>query len=286
MNVNFFNFSEEPVSGIVRVADFIVEGNEGKPVLVEDNADIIPKFSASSWITLPYDRVTIAAQDKVTIQYTLQVPADARPGGRYVSVYFEPTQNITTNQTNGQEQARAAIAPRIAQLIYIRIPGDATEGAAVTRFFSPSFMEYGPIQVESEILNRSDYHIRPKGMITMFDLAGNIVAQAKLAEYNIFPDVSRSYKNDLGKKWLFGRYKLTLAAAYGEKGQSLSRSMYVFVVPWRVITIIVLALFLILVVGKKIYDRFIRHEEILVAELEKEKEEIELLKEKIQQRHD
>lgn len=283
--VRFFNFSDIPVSGILRAADFVVEDNNGTPRIIEKIDQANPRFAASDWIDLPYDRMSIPANDKVTVQFNINVPLEAKPGGRYVSIYFEPTVAIPQS-VNGPEEAAASITPRIASLIYMRVAGDITENALVSRFFAPSFFEYGPINVETQILNKGDYHIRPQGAITISNMFGNRVAQSSLKELNIFPDALRNYRNDLGSKWMFGKYRIDLSAAYGEKGQALTRSIEVWVFPWKIVTVILLAIALIFIVARNMVKKLSNREELLEVELQREREEIEKLKTQIRKRND
>ncbi len=277
VNIRFYNFSEAPVSGIVRIADFIVDNSQGAPRIIEDVNQLSPRFSAQTWLNIPYDRITIAAADKVSLQAKITVPADARPGGRYVAVYFEPT--ISIPQAIGAEkEAGTGVTSRIASLIYIKVSGPTSEKALVSRFFTPGFFEYGPVKVETQILNRGDYHVRPRGVITMSNVFGTPVDQTNLREENIFPDVVRNYENSLGKKWLMGKYKLNFTASYGEKGQVLEAFTYVWVFPWRVALAVILTLIILALIIGNLYKNIIVKETGLEKELEKEHEEIEKLK--------
>jgi hypothetical protein len=84
--VKFLNQGTEPISGILKVADFIVEDAEGSPTFLEGPTQLSPRFSAASWVELPYDQITIAPKDKVLIQAKITAPADAEAGGRYVAI--------------------------------------------------------------------------------------------------------------------------------------------------------------------------------------------------------
>jgi len=267
------------------VADFIVDNNQGTPRIIDQSAEILPRFSAASWITIPYKQITIAPNDLVTFQAKIDVPPNARAGGRYAAVYLETTGTLPQS-ANTTQQAGSAIAHRLASLIYIRVAGPITEKALVSRLFSPSFYEYGPINVESEILNRGDYHIRPKGVLSLTNMFGGIVDQSALKEVNIFPDVSRSYSNQLGQKWMFGRYKIDLAASYGTQGKALERFIYVWVFPWRVATAVILAIIIISYLLYYFYKTTRLRQAELEKEMGKEQEEIEKLKEELKKRHE
>ena len=281
--IKFYNSSDLPVSGILKAADFLVTDKEGTPVIVDNPLQSNPKYSAGSWFDLPYDRMTIAPDDKVTIQASINIPIDAHPGGRYVAIYFEPSGNIP-EPVVANEEAGTAVGTRIAGLVYLKVAGETVEKALVSRFFAPSFFEYGPVKLETEILNRGDYHITPRGVISLINMFGGVVDQQKLNEANIFPDASRSFTNELGKKWLMGRYKVSFLASYGETGQALTSELYVWVFPWRVATVTLLALIIIILLIKSAYKNLVVKETVLEEEIEKEKKEIERLKQQLRKR--
>ena len=200
-----------------------------------------------------------------------------------MAIYFEPAGSLP-QPVGTNEEAGTAVGTRIAGLVYLRVAGPISEKAFVSRFFAPSFFEYGPIKVETEILNRGDYHITPQGVVSLTNIFGGLVDQQKLATTNIFPDASRSFTNELGKKWLAGRYKVSLLASYGQGGQALTSELYVWVFPWRVATVTLLALIIIILLAKSAYKNLVVKETALEEEIEKEKEEIEKLKEQLRKK--
>ncbi len=283
INVKFYNNGETPVTGILRTADFLVNDKEGSPVIIDDLTDASPKYSASTWVTLPSDRITIAAGDKVNVQASITVPDYATPGGRYLAIYFEPGGDIP--EFTGTERAGSGVAARIASLAYIRIAGDIRENALITRFFAPAFFEYGPVRIETEILNRGDYHIRPKAILALTDMFGGLVDQVSLKERNIFPDTSLVYENELGQKWLFGKYKITLMGSYGN-GKVLETSAYVWILPWRVIAIIILAVLILWLLIRRFFIDSKKHVSDLENRLKAEEDEIEKLKRMLKNKKD
>lgn len=282
LSVKFYNQSDSPISGLVKVADFIVSDDQGTPRIIENAEQASPKFSASQWIELPFDRMTIAANDKAVVQFNLKVPADAKAGGRYAAIYFEPVSPFA--QPVGE--SGASITPRIASLLYIRVSGPITENAFISGLFAKSFQEFGPVIVTGQINNAGDFHIRPRGVFTLSDSFGSLVEQTNLKESNIFPDAARTFTATLGQKWMFGKFKVNLTASYGEKGQALNNSLYVWVMPWRVMIIVVLALIILFLLGKALYKNTISREATLEEELSQEREEIEKLKNQLKKRKD
>jgi hypothetical protein len=280
VTIRFFNLSDDPTSGFVRIGDFIVNDSKGTPRILENAEQVSPRFSGASWFTLPFDRMSVAANDHVSVQATINVPSDARPGGRYVAIYFEPAANIPSSVATPQE-AGAAVRQRLAALVYIRVSGPITEKAIISRLYAPTFLEYGPINIEADVLNKGDYHIHPQGSIALKNMLNGFVDQKQLDSINIFPDTYRTYSDNLGKKWMMGRYTVEVSAAYGSTGQIINRSIDVWVFPWKIALIVLLALIIFLVIGRNMYRKLIVRENQLQSELRKEHAEIQKLKEEL-----
>lgn len=283
LDFKFYNLGDKTLSGIIRSGDFVVTNNTGTPEILDSRStgdQLLPRFSGAAWITLPFDRISIAPNDQAQVHVNIKVPSDARPGGRYVAVYFEPsTDKIDPNSS--QEQAAAIISQRIAGLIYLRVKGPINEKAYVSRLFGPSFLEYGPINIETEILNRGDYHIRPRGSISLRNLFNATSDQKPIDEVNIFPDTSRSYKMSLGEKWMIGKYSINIAASYGDGGQIIQRSIDVWVFPWKIALAVFLGLIILFIVLRYIFRNFINKQNYLEEELKKEHEEVEKLRDEL-----
>jgi hypothetical protein len=280
--VKFYNLSEIPLSGVVYVSDFVVDSTDGSPRIVENNDQANPKYSASKWVTLSQEQITIAANDRAIITGSLSVPAEARPGGRYITVYFEPT--IGTPTSVGNDGGATGVSPRIASLLYIRVNGPISENAIISSLFTKSFYEYGPIEVTANIINNGDYHIRPRGVFTLTNAVGGIVEQSSLKEANIFPEAMRVFSTTIGEKWMMGRYKIALSAVYGEKGRIMERAVYIWVFPWRVALIVLLALIILGILVKTLYKNIVVKETSLEEELRAERKEIEKLKKQLGKR--
>ena len=251
INLRFMNTGDAPVSGFLRVADFIVDNESGTPKLLEGADQPSPRFAASHWVTLPFDRMSIAAQDQVVVQATVQVPLDSRPGGRYIAVYFEPATDDVTDKSSDEEK-KTAISARLAALTYFRVAGPVTEKALISTLFAPTFQEHGPLSIQADILNRGDYHITPFGSVTIRNMMGGLVDQKRLKDVNIFPDAGRSFSETLGHKWMIGKYKVTVLAAYGTTGQVVERSIDVIVFPWKLALVIILALLILFLIVKPV----------------------------------
>ncbi|MBL7036771.1 hypothetical protein ISR94_02925 [Candidatus Microgenomates bacterium] len=277
--IKFFNESTTSIAGSINVVDFIVTGKEGKPVLL-DNIDypLSNQYSGASWVKLPYEKASIAAGDVVKVNYKVSVPKTAKPGGRYVAIYFESDGQISNNIQIDQQAS--STTSRIVGLLYIRVKGPITESAFVDVFNVPVFMQFGPVPISFEIFNKGDYHITPTGALTLTNWFNKKVDQVIIEDKNIFPDTKRGYEEKLGGTWMFGKYTVDLKTTYGETGKVANASQTVWVVPVLLILAIILTI-TIIILGIFLVNKRLKAKQVaLETKLEKEISEVEALKNK------
>jgi hypothetical protein len=236
------NETNEPITVKARTKDFLVFDDKGTPTFVEE--EVSGRWSLSSWMIVSPTEYTIAPRSSKMFDLVILVPEDALPGGHYASVYFTPVEGGLAPGVSG-----TGIETKLASLIKLVVEGPVTEMAYVRKFFAPRFSEFGPIKIQTQIENQSDLDITPKGLITVKDLLGRTIASFKIEERRIFPFAIRSFENTIEKKWLFGRYKATLTGTYGTTGQALIAYLTFWVIPWKIITVVILALAILVLAG-------------------------------------
>ncbi len=267
-----YNHSDSPVSGILKVVDFIVNNDQGIPEFLE-NQSLSSDYAASSWIKLPYQRLTIPANEKVEFQFTISSPTTALPGGHYTAIIFETATNIDFQPLSNQ--AQAITTPRLASLLYINVPGLYEESALISYFKAPKFSQNGPITITTKILNQSPIHLRPQGIITVTNIFGDVVAHLNLEESNIFPQIERSYQNILPTKWLAGRFRADFYATYGTQGKTRQATTYFTVFPVMAILYILIILIALYYIFITFNRRNKHHQQRLETEISKLKQELD-----------
>src|SRR3989338_1226907 len=242
------NDSDEVLTFRATIRDYIVEDNKGTPRILPPDT-LTNKYSAASWIGVFPPSFTVAPHQKQELNYYLQVPADAKPGGHYAAVLYEPAEVI------GVEGTGTGVTTHIGTLFYIHVKGDIKEDARVLRFEAKGFQEYGPVLLSTEILNNGDLHIRPKGTITVRNIFGQAVATKALEEHNIFPEKTFLFENKVGSKWMIGRYTARFVGTYGlANNLPLMATVSFIVFPWKVVaigTLLVVAAILAIIAIKR-----------------------------------
>ena len=265
------NESTETKTVTVSVRDFIVTNNQGTPNFIDSfSENISNRWAASSWIQLSATSLTIKPGETKALNFTVIPPENALPGGHYAAIVYSPESGYIGNSTG------ASIQTNVGTLVYITIPGDINQNALVQSFSAPKFSEFGPIDFIATIKNSSDIHIQPVGSIIVKNWLGGETAKLSLDPTNIFPYTTRDFQNTLDKKWLFGRYQATLNAVYGTAGGLISATIFFWVIPWRLIILIIAAIAIIitLVTVLKNKPKKSKSSDTEVAELEKELEEL------------
>jgi hypothetical protein len=98
---------------------------------------------------------------------------------------------------------------------------------------SMSFGVTYPIAVKARFQNGGTVHEKPVGNIEARNIFGALVATGTLPTLNVLPGVVRKMDASIGEGFWFGRYTVLVNATYGDKGEKLSATRTIWVVPWR-----------------------------------------------------
>lgn len=252
-SVRVDNLTPESLTVFVDKKNFTALGEEGQVELTEDNST----FSLASWITVSASSANIPAKGSHTFDFTIAVPANAEPGGKFGSIVFR-TNPKPVNETG------LAIGQEVGALVLLKIAGDLKDEATIEAFkAAKSFMEYGPVAFETRVKNSGNVHVKPTGSVTITDIFGNKVATVPIESRNILPGATRKINTEWSEKSLFGKYTATLSLQYGSKVITASSSFTV--IPYKVVLI---WLGVIIALGVGIFfwrDRIIRSVRILLG---------------------
>lgn len=263
------NDSQEVVTISSLAEDFIVDDENGVPTAVEME-ELDNRWSMAKWITLTPAKQSIKPGETVGVNVTIEVPADALPGGRYAMIMHQPSDNtqltISGNNTN-------LINQRVGTLVYGIVEGPITEAAFIRDLQTPSFLEFGPVNLSFLIDNDSDVHISPQISVKYFNMLGQEIDSTTIESKNIFPKNSRTFEYAWQKIWGFGQYKAEVTMLYGTFGtQTAIASTSFWILPWRLI-VAVITVVLVLIVLFIVIRRHLKHRQNQQSKLVKELEE-------------
>src|SRR5581483_12312221 len=95
--LKIINDSDETITFNAVMRDYTVNDTHGTPVVLPPNA-LSNKYSAANWVGVSPTTFTIAPRTRQELDYFIQIPRDAKPGGHYPPVVYTP---VITAKTQG-----------------------------------------------------------------------------------------------------------------------------------------------------------------------------------------
>jgi len=254
-SISLRDVSTSPLVVRNQINDFVAGGEDGTPKLLIDengNAESSP-YSLKDWVQ-PLPQFTLKPREVNQLPLTINVPANAAPGGYYAVIRF-------TASPPGLDGSGVSLSASLGTLVLLRVNGDAKESMKIEEFSatkngSPNWLfESQPITFVTRVKNEGSTHEQPVGQVAVKDMFGNAVANVNvnLGRGNVLPDSIRKFEqvlddSALGNRILFGRYTADLKMDYGTQGQSIVASTSFWVIPWRLIGFAILLLVIIFIV--------------------------------------
>lgn len=235
--------------------DFVANGEDGQPKILL-NANEKSPYSIKDWLGAPAT-VTLASQQREVMDVTVTVPKDASPGGHYGVVRF-------TGTPPELEGTGVSLSASVGTLILVNVSGNVTQSAKVAELFTShngkrgNLFEYGPVTITTRVQNTGNIHFQPKGTIQVTNMFGKnvYVEQLNQDNRNILPGSIRKFEQTMNNKLLFGRYTVRADVVYGSDSQITSATSTFWVIPYKLIAIIILAVVGLFLLGRQ-YNRYI-----------------------------
>ncbi len=233
-----------------QINDFVANGEDGTPKILTGNNYNDP-FSMKNWIS-PLPSFQLAPQKIETLNISISVPTNASPGGHYGVIRFTGT----PPQMNG---TGVSLSASVGALVLLTVNGKINDQLSVQEFSvndggknakAGSFFESAPLGFVVRLKNSGNIQEEPIGNIKITDMFGRTTAgvNINIPPHNVLPDSIRKFtatidKTVIGNKRLFGRYHADLYLSYGTGTQKvLTASLTFWVIPWKLILTVVVAL--------------------------------------------
>jgi hypothetical protein len=229
-----------------QINDFVAAGEDGTPKIIL-NADPNNPNSLRSWVqTIP--QMLLKSHEIKKIDVTINVPQTASPGGYYGVIRF-------TGTPPNLKGTGVSLSASLGSLVLIKVNGAAKESMSVSEFSvnhngsKGSILQSTPLQFVERIKNTGNMFEQPSGLVTVTDMFGKKVATLNVnaESSNVLPQSIRKFdqaldKTVIGNKRLFGHYTAHLKLTYGEKNKVLTQDIGFWIIPYKLIGIIILLL--------------------------------------------
>jgi hypothetical protein len=233
------NIVDTPLEVTVDARNFTALGEDGGVDLSKDDSN----YSLASWISVTPSKIIIPAGASQSFEYTVNIPKNAAPGGRFGTIIFQTAASSFGGQTG------VAVSQEVGTLVFVKIAGKVVEQAEIVGFGSANdFNDQGPVNFDIRVKNQGNIHFKPTGTITISNFFGQTVATVPVSGQNILPEAVRKMNASWDSGWLFGRYNATLSLVYGKDQKVITASTAFWGFPYKLIGIITLAIVLIVAV--------------------------------------
>jgi hypothetical protein len=251
------NVTNTPLTFDSSIDDFGAKDETGAPsILLESEKDL--PTSIKTWVkSIPSFR--LEPNEKTTLNVTLLVPTSAEPGGHYGVIRF-------AGRTPGTNDAVGQIASA-GTLILVDVTGETTEKLQLSSFQvtknnkAGSVFESGPLTFVSRFENTGSVHLKPVGQIEIRDSFGNSVDVIKVNpdKGNVLPGSIRRFESNLNKSWMFGLYTADMTIAYGTTGQAVTNTISFWVIPYKIIAVILAVILTLVYILRNAIKRYNKH---------------------------
>ncbi|MGI6423111.1 MAG: hypothetical protein ACOX0X_00625 [Candidatus Dojkabacteria bacterium] len=268
--IKFTNLNEfEKITLYPQILSFKALGEDGGQEFIEDSEEN-KTYSLAQWVKIAVKSLEIEPLESVVLPFTVTVPLDAEPGGRYAAI-------LLSNQPVDPADAGnvVALGAKSGSIMLLRVAGETVESALIKEFKSGKNL-YGYLPVDFKILveNNGNIHVKPLGKIEIVNIFGKTVDEIAVNEAggNVLPESSRKFESKWEReKFTLGRYSAVLTLNYGENSDKyMSDKLIFWVLPVKEIVIgvgVILLLIAIITVVVKSYKK-----QILKKAMEMQKE--------------
>lgn len=241
IKVRVHNVTKGTLTYVATTNDFTAKDETGTPKIVLDTK--MPETASVTGWVWPIAPFTLKPQEIKQIDVTVTIPNNAEPGGHYGLVSFA-----------GKDPQLAGTGIRVnvstALVLLIKVDGAVKEDLTVTTMTTEqngkkqSFFEKGPVTILTRLQNKGNVHVKPSGNIEVRNMFGGLVATLPLNEKssNVLPNSIRRFESTLNQEWMIGRYEANLTAGYGTTGQAILGTTSFWVIPYKIVLVILAVL--------------------------------------------
>ncbi|MGC8776161.1 MAG: hypothetical protein ACP5QN_02535 [Minisyncoccia bacterium] len=219
------------------------------------------KSELTDWFRFP-NEIVLEPGERKDIPFKIEVPQNAPPGGHFAVIWWA---NKSPEAGSGEN---VSIITRAGILVYLQVSGQINESGKLTAFQTPlnKFLFWQlPVDFKVSFKNEGNTYLKPKGNIEIKNIFGGTKTTLGVNEADriLLPQSEDNLRiatkfNKL--PFAFGPYRAVLALNWGDKPESIQKTLWFFVLPIKetLIGIIVLVLLYYgLKIGIKKYNNWV-----------------------------
>lgn len=232
--IEITNNSSNPTDIQLTAEEFNVI-NQKYDYIFTDDSDIV------KWVGFEESTINLKANETKKIKYSVGVPNNIEPGGRYISLFAS---------SRIKNDGGFASKQRVASLIYITIMGDVTKTGVLVNFNSPWLTGRGG-GWSTTIRNSGSTHFHSLQSVTIFSLFGNKIAESS-NDSLILPASIKLTTHALPNLSLPGVYRAIYKVSLGDSPSVEKKTILIYIPSWAgYVFILIVSIFLVKNIIKK-----------------------------------
>lgn len=222
---------------------FEAEGESGSPKFIPFNQD---HSELPEWISFENSALIVPAKSFVEVPFSVAIPTDIKSGGYYAAITISNSQP-PTDASVPTVQAQTAI------LVFLNVKGENNEQAALLDFSALKILWQTTGTLTYRIQNQGNVYLKPEGTIILKDIFGRTVAtvDANPEGNRAMTGTTRKIETPFQTSWAIGPITAELNLTYGDQQKELSDSVTFWILPWKILSILLTVVIVIVIVTIK-----------------------------------
>ncbi len=223
-SVTVINPNDYPIS-VRPERENLVGGAEGEVSLIGETDQ---NYGLASWIKYSSEKdFVLAAGERRKIDFVMNVPKNAQPGGHYGAVLFRGTE--INKKPSGE--SGLGVAGRVGSVMLFEVSGDVQKTGEIFSVETKKFIAHGPVDLTFKVKNTGNTFFLPEGKVEFKHFWKKF--ETTWEPRVVFPGYDRTFKTTLDKKYLFGPVKATVLAKMSDGADLTPISVTVWAWPWK-----------------------------------------------------
>lgn len=175
----------------------------------------------SKWVTFDINNVQLEPEKSKLIHYTVKVPSDAEPGGKYISLFA--TSDVQT--APGEIRTKQ----RVASLLYVTVKGDVTRTGSL-KSLTPPFIFDGYQPWRMAVTNNGTAHFRSNYTVSVKNIFDGHEVASRSGSALVLPHTTRAISASMPTLKYVGLYRVVYTVGLGDTSAA-KREYYLVFLP-------------------------------------------------------
>jgi len=182
----------------------------------------------TKWVSFDYSEITLAASQSQEINYSVDVPLSAEPGGRYISIFASTESSLSKSGIKSKQ--------RVASLLYVTVLGGVSRSGNLISLSSPWLVFKGG-EWSASLQNTGTTHYISRYNANIVSIINNKTISSISGETMILPGTVRLVTDALPPLSWPGLYKVVYEIGLGDTPAAHETRYVLYLPPILVVSI-------------------------------------------------